>query len=141
MSTGEEPCCRDMAAALSYETGRHFFVEDGELRLLVSNTPLLDGGEAEQENTVRYCPFCGASRQGRCSSARPESVEVGSSIDRMTGDAEIDIDGIHADGRFVPGVLKKGVAMTYCNVRRVRSAALQICAFVNPHTFEVAMVT
>jgi hypothetical protein len=62
MSTGEEPiepCCKDMAAALSSETGRHFFVEDGALKLLVSHTPLLDGGEAEQENTVRYCPSCG----------------------------------------------------------------------------------
>ncbi|HXI06124.1 MAG TPA: hypothetical protein VNJ49_07270 [Bradyrhizobium sp.] len=62
MSTGEEPiepCCKDMAAALSSETGRHFFVEAGELRLLVSHTPLLDGGEAEKEQTVRYCPFCG----------------------------------------------------------------------------------
>ena len=30
---GEEPidpCCKDLAAALSFETGRHFFVEDGE---------------------------------------------------------------------------------------------------------------
>ena len=44
MSAGEEPlepCCKDMAAALSFETGRHFFVEDGELRLLVAHTPLL----------------------------------------------------------------------------------------------------
>jgi hypothetical protein len=62
MSAGEEPieaCCKDMADALSFETGRHFFVEDGELRLLVAHTPLLDGGETELENTVRYCPFCG----------------------------------------------------------------------------------
>jgi hypothetical protein len=62
MSTGEEPvdpCCKDMAAALAFETGRHFFVEDGELRLLVAHTPLLDGGEEELENTVRFCPFCG----------------------------------------------------------------------------------
>ena len=32
MAAGEEPldpCCNDMAAALSFETGRHFFVEDG----------------------------------------------------------------------------------------------------------------
>jgi len=54
-----EPCCKDMAAALSFETGRHFFVEDGALHLLVAHTPLLDGGEAELENVVRYCPFCG----------------------------------------------------------------------------------
>ncbi len=61
MSAGEEPidpCCKDMAAALSFETGRHFFVEDDELRLLVAHTPLLDGGDAELENTVRFCPFC-----------------------------------------------------------------------------------
>ena len=64
MSTGEEPvdpCCKDMAAALSFETGRHFFVENGELKLLVAHTPLLDGGEEELENTVRFCPFCGKS--------------------------------------------------------------------------------
>ena len=62
MSVGEEPvdpCCKDMAAALSFETGRHFFVEGGELKLLVAHTPLMDGGEAEHENTVRFCPFCG----------------------------------------------------------------------------------
>jgi hypothetical protein len=62
MSAGEEPidpCCKDMAAALSFETGRHFFVEDGELRLLIAHTPLLDGGESELENVVRFCPFCG----------------------------------------------------------------------------------
>src|SRR5689334_10201114 len=33
-----EPCCKDMAAALAFETGRHFFVEDGTLRLLVAHT-------------------------------------------------------------------------------------------------------
>jgi hypothetical protein len=54
-----DPCCRDLAAALSFETGRHFFVEGGALKLLVAQTPLLDGGDAELENTVRYCPFCG----------------------------------------------------------------------------------
>jgi hypothetical protein len=67
MSAGEEPlepCCKDMAAALAFETGRHFFVEDGTLRLLVAHTPLLDGGEAELENVVRYCPFCGKPTTG-----------------------------------------------------------------------------
>jgi hypothetical protein len=67
MSAGEapiDPCCKDLAAALSLETGRHFFVEDGELRLLVAHTPLLDGGDEELENTVRFCPFCGKSTKG-----------------------------------------------------------------------------
>ena len=62
MSAGEEPidpCCKDLAAALSFETGRHFFVEDGELKLLVAHMPQLDGGDEELESTVRYCPFCG----------------------------------------------------------------------------------
>ena len=62
MSAGEEPiepCCKDLAAALSFETGRHFFVEDGELKLLVAHMPQLDGSDEELENTVRYCPFCG----------------------------------------------------------------------------------
>ena len=59
-----DPCCKDLAAALSFETGRHFFVEDGELRLLVAHTPLLDGGDEELENTVRFCPFCGKPTAG-----------------------------------------------------------------------------
>ena len=29
------------------------------MRLLVAHTPLLDGGGAELENVVRFCPFCG----------------------------------------------------------------------------------
>jgi hypothetical protein len=67
MSAGEEPiepCCKDLAAALSFETGRHFFVEDGALKLLVAHTPQLDGGDAELENAVRYCPFCGKPTAG-----------------------------------------------------------------------------
>lgn len=62
MSAGEEPiepCCGDLAAALSFPTGRHFLVEDGVLKLRVAHTPLLDGDEAELENIARYCPFCG----------------------------------------------------------------------------------
>ena len=64
MSAGEEPvepCCKDMAAALAFETGRHFFIENGALKLLVAHTPLISGGEEELENTVRFCPFCGKS--------------------------------------------------------------------------------
>ena len=67
MSAGEEPiepCCKDLAAALSFETGRHFFVEDGALKLLVAHTPQLDGGDAELENAVRYCSFCGKPTAG-----------------------------------------------------------------------------
>jgi len=63
MSTGEEPvdpCCKDMAAALSFETGRHFFVEAGELKLLVAHTPLLDGGE---EGTGEYRALLPVLRQ------------------------------------------------------------------------------
>ena len=63
MSAGEEPiepCCKDLATALSFETGRHFFVEDGALKLLVAHMPQLDGGDTELESAVRYCPFCGA---------------------------------------------------------------------------------
>jgi len=52
------PCCKDLATALSFPAGRHFFIEDGKLKLLVAKTPL-QGGEAELENAVRYCPFCG----------------------------------------------------------------------------------
>jgi hypothetical protein len=66
MSAGEEPvdpCCKDMAVALSFPTGRHLYADDGKLRLLVAQTPLLDGGEAELENVVRYCPFCGKPAQ------------------------------------------------------------------------------
>jgi hypothetical protein len=62
MSAGEEPiepCCKDMANALSFEAGRHLFVEDGVLKLLVAHIPLMDGGEDELENIVRFCPFCG----------------------------------------------------------------------------------
>jgi hypothetical protein len=62
MSAGDEPiepCCKDLATALSFETGRHFFVEDGALKLLVAHTPQLDGSDTELENAIRYCPFCG----------------------------------------------------------------------------------
>ena len=67
MSAGEEPlvpCCNDMATALSFPAGRHLFVHDGALKLLVAQTPLLDGGEAELENIVRFCPFCGSPTAG-----------------------------------------------------------------------------
>lgn len=53
------PCCGDIATALSFPAGRHFFVEDGALKLLVAKTPLQGGGEAELENAIRFCPFCG----------------------------------------------------------------------------------
>jgi hypothetical protein len=67
MSVGEEPiepCCKDLAAALSFETGRHFFVEDGALKLLVTHMPQLDGSDEELQSTVRYCPFCGKPAAG-----------------------------------------------------------------------------
>ena len=53
------PCCKDLTTALSFPAGRHFFIEDGKLKLLVAKTPLQGGGEAELENAVRFCPFCG----------------------------------------------------------------------------------
>jgi hypothetical protein len=53
------PCCKDLTTALSFPAGRHLFIEDGKLKLLVAKTPLEGGGEAELENAVRYCPFCG----------------------------------------------------------------------------------
>jgi hypothetical protein len=34
------------------------------LKLLVAHTPQLDGGDAELENAVRYCPFCGKPTAG-----------------------------------------------------------------------------
>jgi hypothetical protein len=52
------PCCKDLGRAMSFPAGRHFFVEDGALKLLVAKTPL-QGGEAELENKIRFCPFCG----------------------------------------------------------------------------------
>ena len=58
-----DPCCKDMATAMSFPAGRHFFVEDGVLKLTVAKTPLQDGGEAVLENAVRYCPFCGKPAQ------------------------------------------------------------------------------
>jgi hypothetical protein len=61
MSTASEisPCCKDLATALSFPAGRHLFLKDGKLQLLVAKTPLQGGGEAELQNAVRYCPFCG----------------------------------------------------------------------------------
>jgi hypothetical protein len=44
---------------LSFPAGRHLFVEDGKLQLLVARTPLQGGGEADLQNAVRFCPFCG----------------------------------------------------------------------------------
>ncbi len=52
-------CCKDLATALSFPAGRHFFVENGQLKMLVARTPMQGGGEAELENVVRFCPFCG----------------------------------------------------------------------------------
>jgi hypothetical protein len=52
-------CCKDLATALSFSAGRHFFVENGRLKLLVARTPMQGGGEADLENVVRFCPFCG----------------------------------------------------------------------------------
>jgi len=52
-------CCKDLATAMSFPAGRNFFIEDGALKLIVAKTPLQGGGEAELENAVRYCPFCG----------------------------------------------------------------------------------
>jgi len=52
-------CCKDLATALSFPAGRHLFVEDGKLQLLVARTPLQGGGEADLQNAVRFCPFCG----------------------------------------------------------------------------------
>lgn len=54
-----ETCCSDLSTAMSFPAGRHFFVEDGALKLVVAKTPLQGGGEAELENMIRFCPFCG----------------------------------------------------------------------------------
>jgi hypothetical protein len=45
--------------ALSFPAGRHLFVEDGAVKLLVAKTPLQGGGDAELEHAIRFCPFCG----------------------------------------------------------------------------------
>jgi hypothetical protein len=52
-------CCKDLATALTFPAGRHFSVENGQLKLLVARTPVQGGGEADLENVVRFCPFCG----------------------------------------------------------------------------------
>ena len=71
MSAGEEPvdpCCKDMAVALSFPTGRHFYADDGKLRLLVAQTPLcekedpaLAGGPGVPEH-VAACHFAWTSK-------------------------------------------------------------------------------
>jgi hypothetical protein len=58
------PCCKDIALALSFPAGRHLFVEDGALKLIVAKAPLEGGGEAELENAIRFCPFCGKATAG-----------------------------------------------------------------------------
>ena len=45
--------------AMSFPSGRHFFVEAGVLKLTVAKTPMEGGGEAVLEHPVRFCPFCG----------------------------------------------------------------------------------
>ena len=45
---------------MSFPSGRHFFIEDGVLKLTVAKTSLQDGGEAVLEHPVRFCPFCGS---------------------------------------------------------------------------------
>jgi hypothetical protein len=57
-------CCKDLGTALSFPAGRHFFIEDGKLQLLVARTPVQGGGEADLQNAVRYCPFCGQPTAG-----------------------------------------------------------------------------
>jgi hypothetical protein len=57
-------CCKSMAAAMSFPGERHFFVEDGVLRLIVGQAKLTDGGEAVYADNVYFCPFCGVSLQG-----------------------------------------------------------------------------
>jgi len=52
-------CCKDLATALTFPAGRHFFVENGQLKLLVARTPMQGGSEADLENAIRFCPFCG----------------------------------------------------------------------------------
>ena len=52
-------CCKNMATAMSFPSGRHFFIEDGVLKLTVAKTPVQGGGEAVLEHPVRFCPFCG----------------------------------------------------------------------------------
>jgi hypothetical protein len=56
-------CCKDMATALSFPDGRHFFVDGGALKLLVAKARLADGQVAELEHPVRFCPFCGKPMQ------------------------------------------------------------------------------
>ena len=48
-----DACCKGMAAAMSFPNGRHFFIEDGVLKLTVAQTPLQGGGEAVLEHPVR----------------------------------------------------------------------------------------
>jgi hypothetical protein len=56
-------CCKSMVAAMSFPGVRHFFVEDGVLRLVVGNAKLTGGGEAVYADNVYFCPFCGVSLQ------------------------------------------------------------------------------
>ena len=53
-----------MVAAMSFPGVRHFFVEDGVLRLIIGQTKLTDGREAVYADNVYFCPFCGVSLQG-----------------------------------------------------------------------------
>lgn len=43
---------------MSFPNGRHFFIEDGVLKLTVAKTPLQGTGEAVLEHPVRFSPFC-----------------------------------------------------------------------------------
>ena len=66
-----EPCYKDMQIALSFPNGRHFFVEQGVLKLMVAKAPLAGGGEAILEGTLRFCPFCGRPVHGYSESTEP----------------------------------------------------------------------
>ena len=61
MSDDKDACCKDMAMAMSFpiSDGRHFFVEDGVLKLTVAQAKLEGGELAVLEHPVRFCPFCG----------------------------------------------------------------------------------
>ena len=69
-----DPCCKDMSTAMSFPSGRHFFVEDGVLKLTVAKTPMEGGGEAVLEHPVRFCPFCGRPISAHEASAKPSVV-------------------------------------------------------------------
>ena len=55
-------CCKDMATALSFPAGRHLFIEDGKLQLMVAKTPLQGAAKPNCKTRCAIARFAASQR-------------------------------------------------------------------------------